>query len=75
MKRWNVLLKIIGGIDELLLPYIFDVSILNDLTNPDLIDHIERVGKTFYERTPDLATGVGGEAWEHEAQSVKIECE
>ncbi len=37
-------------IDDLLLPYTFDISIKNQISNPDLIKHIERVGKVFYER-------------------------
>ncbi len=35
-------------IDDLLLPYSFDISIYHQLENPDLIQHINRVGKTFY---------------------------
>ncbi len=35
-------------IDDLLLPYSFDISIYHQLENPDLIHHINRVGKTFY---------------------------
>jgi len=34
-------------IDDLLLPYKFDVSIFHQISNPDLIDHIERVGMEF----------------------------
>ena len=34
-------------IDDLLLPYKFDVSIFHQISNPDLIAHIERVGKEF----------------------------
>lgn len=35
-------------IDDLLLPYQFDVSIFHKLTNPDLIDHIQRKGVVIY---------------------------
>jgi len=35
-------------IDDLSLPYQFDVSIFQTLTNSDLIDHIQRVGITIY---------------------------
>lgn len=35
-------------IDDLLLPYQFDISIFHKLTNPDLIDHIKRVGIVVY---------------------------
>ena len=37
-------------IDELNLPYLFDISISQNLDNPDLIDHIKRIGKVFYTR-------------------------
>jgi uncharacterized protein len=46
--------KIIGNIendlDELYLPYTFDISIYHLLENDKLLDHIGRVGKVFYER-------------------------
>ena len=44
------LLEILNTIDDLLLPYFFDLSIFNSLNNPNLIEHIERVGITFYKR-------------------------
>ena len=37
-------------IDDLLLPYLFDISIFEQISNPDLVNHIERVGKLFYEK-------------------------
>jgi uncharacterized protein len=37
-------------LDDLLLPYTFDLSIYDQINNPDLIDHIKRVGKVFYRR-------------------------
>ncbi|PWU21730.1 MAG: hypothetical protein C5B49_02140 [Bdellovibrio sp.] len=43
--------KIRNDLDDLLLPYTFDVSILHQIENKDLVDHIERVGKTVYQRT------------------------
>lgn len=43
--------KIETEIDELLLPYTFDISIYHQLENPELISHIERVGKIFYKRS------------------------
>jgi uncharacterized protein len=42
--------KIEGEIDDLLLPYQLDLSIFKQISNPDLIDHIKRVGVTFYEK-------------------------
>lgn len=35
-------------IDDLLLPYTFDISIFKQISNPDLIEHINRVGLEFY---------------------------
>lgn len=35
---------------ELPIPYTVDVSIFSNITNPDLIEHIERVGVLFYKR-------------------------
>ncbi len=37
-------------LDDLLLPYTFDLSIFNHISNPDLIVHVERVGKVFYQQ-------------------------
>jgi uncharacterized protein len=36
-------------LDDLMLPYTFDLSIFDDLQHPELREHIERVGRTFYE--------------------------
>ena len=43
------LLKIEGELDDLLLPYKIDLSLLHHIDNPELVDHIRRVGKIFYE--------------------------
>lgn len=48
--NYHQLLEILNKIDDLLLPYFFDLSIFNSLNNPNLIEHIERVGITFYKR-------------------------
>ena len=37
-------------LDELYLPYSFDLSIFEKLQNEDLIDHINRVGKVMFDR-------------------------
>ncbi|TKB97538.1 nucleotidyltransferase domain-containing protein [Pedobacter cryophilus] len=42
--------KIEGEIDDLLLPYQLDLSIFKQISNPDLIDHIKRVGVPFYRK-------------------------
>lgn len=46
----NILYRILDDIDDLLLPYSFDISILPHISDPDVLDHIERVGVTFYDR-------------------------
>lgn len=35
-------------LDDLLLPYTFDMSIYDHISNQDLRDHIQRVGKVLY---------------------------
>ena len=40
--------KICNDIDDLLLPYSFDISIYTQISDPDLLDHIKRVGVVFY---------------------------
>jgi len=44
-----LLYKIATAIDDLLLPYTFDLSIYKHISNPDLLAHIERVGRIFYQ--------------------------
>ena len=54
----NTLYKILDEIDDLLLPYTVDLSIFKDIGDPDVIEHIQRVGVTFYNRSqtsPELA--------------------
>lgn len=46
----TVVNKIEMAIDDLLLPYSFDISIFQQIVNPELKDHIERVGITFYSK-------------------------
>ncbi|ADE15444.1 DNA polymerase beta domain protein region [Nitrosococcus halophilus Nc 4] len=46
----SVLGKIMDELDDLLLPYTFDLSIFNQISDPEVIDHIRRVGVVFYER-------------------------
>jgi len=46
----NVLYRIMDDIDDLLLPYSFDLSILKDIQDHDVLDHIRCVGVLFYER-------------------------
>lgn len=44
------MMQIEDQIDELYLPYTVDLSQYNQLTNTDLIAHIDRVGITIYDR-------------------------
>lgn len=44
----NILFKIEDEIDDLLLPYSFDLSIFENIENLKLKEHINRVGKVFY---------------------------
>ncbi len=44
----TTLFKIETELDDLLLPYKIDLSILHKIENPNLLNHIKRVGITFY---------------------------
>ncbi len=46
----TALFRISDELDDLLLPYTIDLSIFANISDPDLIDHIQRVGVTFYGR-------------------------
>jgi predicted nucleotidyltransferase len=46
----KLLNKISIDLDDLLLPYTFDLSLYHQINNPDLIDHIKRVKKVFYKK-------------------------
>ncbi len=41
--------QILDEIDELLLPYTVDLSVFDQIDNPALREHIERVGQVFYQ--------------------------
>ncbi len=38
------------ALDDLLLPYTIDLSLIRQIDNPDLLAHIDRVGVVLYER-------------------------
>ena len=42
------ILTIAGDFDDSNIPYLVDVCVYDTLTNQDLIDHIDRVGKVLY---------------------------
>jgi uncharacterized protein len=53
----DILYKIMDEVDELLLPYTMDLSIFMQIKDPEVIEHIRRVGVTFYEaQTENLPT-------------------
>jgi len=49
----NMLCPIMTDLDDLLLPYTMDVSIFRHIGDPDVIEHIQRVGVTFYEKATE----------------------
>lgn len=46
----NIMHHIAIELDDLLLPYEFDLSIKHQITNPDVLEHIDRIGKIFYQK-------------------------
>ncbi len=50
---YKLICDIENDLDELYLPYTFDLSIYKFLENDKLTNHIDRVGKVFYERLGD----------------------
>lgn len=47
---FSQMMEITNKLDDLLLPYKIDISQKSKISNSDLIDHINRVGKIFYQR-------------------------
>lgn len=47
----RVLYRIMDELDDLLLPYMIDLSIFRQTQDQDVVDHIERVGKVFYDKS------------------------
>lgn len=46
----KALYRLDNALEELLLPYSIDLSILKEIDNPRLLEHIQRVGIIFYEK-------------------------
>lgn len=46
----DILNNISWQLDDLLLPYTFDLSIVHHISQQDLIDHIKRVGLLLYSK-------------------------
>ena len=57
LKGQNINLSVMNQIglllDDLLLPYTFDLSVFEHIKDPNLLEHIERIGIVFYERCPN----------------------
>ncbi|MCU0597791.1 MAG: nucleotidyltransferase domain-containing protein [Desulfobacterales bacterium] len=51
----EILHRVMDEIDDLLLPYTFDLSIFHQISDPDVIDHIKRVGIVFYEKSREAS--------------------
>jgi predicted nucleotidyltransferase len=54
--------KIYLELDELYLPYNFDISIFDKIKNKDLVDHINRIGIIIYENNKSCVTKGRGQA-------------
>jgi predicted nucleotidyltransferase len=54
------LLKIENALDDLLLPFKIDLSLLHKIDDPALIDHILRIGMVFYEKQSRSGTAKNG---------------
>jgi len=50
--KLSTLNQISLALDDLLLPFEIDLSVFNEIENPQLQEHIQRVGKLFYAK-PD----------------------
>lgn len=50
--------KIEHDLDELLLPYKFDINIYDRISNPDLLEHIDRMGQEIYRRNHDEGNAI-----------------
>ena len=46
----STLYKVERELDDLMLPYMIDISIWSQIDNQDLLEHIQRVGRVFYSR-------------------------
>lgn len=51
--KLTTIYRVLDKLDELYLPYTFDLSIYGKIDNPDLKEHIARVGKIFYQKNRD----------------------
>ena len=54
----NVIYRILDDLDELLLPYTIELSIFKDISDRDVIEHIQRVGVMFYDKSEAIPEAV-----------------
>jgi len=47
----EVLYRIMTALDDLLLPYTIDLSLFHAISDPEVVEHIQRVGVIFYEKS------------------------
>lgn len=59
----NTVADVIDALDDSNLPYLFDVSVFELIENEKLREHIDRVGKVFYEREEVKGAGARN-GWE-----------
>ena len=52
----NLLTRIYFDLDDLLLPYMIDLSLLDEIDDPGMLEHIRRVGVPFYVRAEQAVT-------------------
>jgi len=55
----RVLYRLSDELDDLLLPYTIDLSIFSQIGDSDVIEHIQRVGVTFYEKSSVYSAPAG----------------
>jgi uncharacterized protein len=53
----KVLYRIMDEIDDLFLPYTFDISLIRSITDPDVLDHIRRIGAVLYDKKSEINIG------------------
>ena len=51
----SAIAAIAGELDELSLPYMFDVQAYDSIRHPPLREHIDRIGQIFYSRAGEPA--------------------
>lgn len=71
--EYSELLRLENQLDDLLLPYKIDLSLKHTIDNPELLAHINRVGKTFYQNEYQLLLREPGVTYTTKKQEVKEE--